>query len=617
MVSPPGSVTATGTARLEIAVLVKQVPKFDSMGLGPDGRLQRDGVEAELNPYCRRAVAAGVQLSRLSGGRCRVFTLGPPSAGEVLREAIAWGADEGVLMSDPTFAGSDTLATSLALAAALRRFGPFDLVLVGRSSVDADTGQVGPQVAELLDLPFVGAARSLAVGEGRMRALLEHDDGWSEVDVGLAAVTACAERLCEPCKVDVDGRVDVDRRRVTTVSARDLGPGPWGRDASPTRVGEVRSFVVPRAKHVLSGPAETQVDAAVEALLSRWSPSSASPAMPTITVPSAPQDPQAGTIGVIVEHDHRGSVRALLGKAAELGAAAGRRVTAIVPAMASDLDRLGGWGADRVVFAEEADSAEDVAAAVARWCADERPWAVLALATTWGREVMSRLAVRLGAGLTGDAVDLEPLDGRLVGWKPAFGGQLVAAIRSTSEIQLATVRPGSLDELLPRAGTPVAIGSVIGPRRARVNVLVCGRDDDLGILAQARNVVGVGAGVPPERYAELDGLATVLRAPLAATRKVTDGHHLPRARQVGITGTSIRPVLYVAIGISGRFNHMVGVRAAGTILAINRDAGAPIFDACDIGLVGDWSELVPPLTLALERLSRPHAKWEQASLGDS
>ena len=86
---------------MRIAVLVKQVPKFEAMELGPDGRLRREGVELELNPYCRRAVSKGVELARASGGTCTVITLGPPAAEDSLREAIAWGADDGVLVTDP------------------------------------------------------------------------------------------------------------------------------------------------------------------------------------------------------------------------------------------------------------------------------------------------------------------------------------------------------------------------------------------------------------------------------------------------------------------------------------------------------------------------------------
>ena len=159
---------------MRIAALVKQIPKFEEMELGPDGRLRRDGIELEMNPYCRRAVAQAVELAATLDGdhSVTVLTLGPPAAEDMLREAIAWGIErdvdsDGVLVTDPAFAGSDTLATARALAAALEHDGPFDLVLAGRNSVDADTGQVGPELAELLDLPFLTGVRHLNVDRRR------------------------------------------------------------------------------------------------------------------------------------------------------------------------------------------------------------------------------------------------------------------------------------------------------------------------------------------------------------------------------------------------------------------------------------------------------------------
>ncbi|MDZ7733368.1 MAG: FAD-binding protein [Acidimicrobiia bacterium] len=115
----------------------------------------------------------------------------------------------------------------------------------------------------------------------------------------------------------------------------------------------------------------------------------------------------------------------------------------------------------------------------------------------------------------------------------------------------------------------------------------------------------MGQGVDPERYGELDPLLRTLGAELAATRKVTDKGWLPRARQVGITGHSISPRLFVSIGASGKYNHMVGVRGAGTVLAINPDPDAFVWDFTDVGIVGDWTEVVPVLERHLaEALAR-------------
>ena len=131
--------------------------------------------------------------------------------------------------------------------------------------------------------------------------------------------------------------------------------------------------------------------------------------------------------------------------------------------------------------------------------------------------------------------------------------------------------------------------------RGRVRVLVRTRDDDLDVLAEATAVIGIGRGVAPDEYDALEPLRTLLGAELGATRKVTDEGWLPRARQVGITGRSIAPRLFVSVGASGKFNHSVGLRAASTVLAINNDPGAPIFGVADVGIVGDWREVLPLL----------------------
>ena len=132
-----------------------------------------------------------------------------------------------------------------------------------------------------------------------------------------------------------------------------------------------------------------------------------------------------------------------------------------------------------------------------------------------------------------------------------------------------------------------------------MRVLARTREDDLDVLAEAHTVIGVGTGVGPDEYAALEPLRVVLGAELGATRKVTDKGWLPRARQIGITGRTIAPRLFVSIGASGKFNHAVGVRAAGTVLAINPDPDAPIWEHADAGIVADWHDALP---LLVERL---------------
>jgi electron transfer flavoprotein alpha subunit len=303
-------------------------------------------------------------------------------------------------------------------------------------------------------------------------------------------------------------------------------------------------------------------------------------------------------VAVTVEPGRERETAELLGAAAALAVEQGGRVVAFGPDIAA-IPSLGGLGANEVVsvVGDTGGSVpeEDVAAALARWAAKAQPWAILAPSTAWGREVAARAAARLGAGLTGDAVALESREGRLVALKPAFGGELLAAISSRSSIQMVTVRAGVLPLLDSRESVAVRDTKLPWAVRGRVRALERGRDDELETLAIARIVLGVGAAVRPDEYPELRSLQTLLGAELGASRKVTDRGWLPRARQIGITGRSIAPCLYIAIGIHGKFNHMLGVRGAGTVLAVNTDPLAPVFSAADVGIVADWHEAVPLL----------------------
>ncbi|MHB8220776.1 MAG: FAD-binding protein [Acidimicrobiales bacterium] len=638
--------TVVPSRPLRVAVLVKQVPATDSLALGADGRLHRQSGHVEMNPFCRRAVSMGVELARVSGGECIVFTLGPPSADDVLREAVAWGADRGVHLCDPAFAGSDTLATARALVAELRRHAPFDLVVAGRNSVDGDTGQVGPEVAELIGVPFAAGVRRLGVADDVLRLGLEHDDGFDEVEMSLPAVISVAERLCDPCKVTSVKRAAVQAVKIRRVTAGDLGEGPWGEAGSATRVGVVRQVAPDRDGMVLRGDPVAQVEEAVRILdvrralggqpaRLRGGPTRAADTGHRSHDPRPADRSESPPIGVVLE-PHRPQVDAeLLGMASHLAADVGGEVVALsvqygsdsptagqerdtprsgveprardghptpAPASLDALEELGALGADEVLALCGEWIADDVAAAVGDWVAERRPWLVIAPGTAFGREVAGRVAAATGSGLIGDAIAADLADGHLVATKPAFAGAQVADVTCTSPVEMVTFRPGML-AIPPRRLTSARVTRRSLATRGRVRVLSRHRDDDVEVLTRATAVIGVGMGVRPDEYSRLGTLAALLGAELAATRKVTDRGWAPRSRQVGITGRSIAPDLYVGIGLSGKLNHMVGTRSAGTVLVINSDPDAPAFTYADIGIVGDWHDVVPLLEDALRSRS--------------
>jgi electron transfer flavoprotein alpha subunit len=233
--------------------------------------------------------------------------------------------------------------------------------------------------------------------------------------------------------------------------------------------------------------------------------------------------------------------------------------------------------------------------------------------TVTSLNLLARVAARLGAGLTGDAIELTTSAGRMIAWKPAFAGRLVAAISAVSDVQMATLRPGAFAPLAsagPRRAA--ALSTAVVTPASPIRELARTRDAGSAPLTRADCVLAVGAGVPPEQYGELSRLCELLGAELVGTRKVTDQGWLPRNRQVGLTGHSLSPRLYLALGVSGKFNHLVGVRRAGTVLAVNTDPQAPVFDGADIGIVGDWQQAARLLT---EALAREFARGNQARAG--
>ena len=594
---------------MKIAVLVKQIPAPVEFRM-QEGRLVRDGVPLEVNAYCRRANAKAVELAG-SDGEVVVFTMGPLAAADALREMIACGADRGVHLCDPAFAGSDTLATAVALAAAIRREGPFDLVLAGLNSLDSDTGQVPVEVAELLGLPFAAGVRDLEVVGGSFTARLETDDGFCTVEGDLPAALSTAERLCAPSKAPPEVFAEVADDRIVRLSAADLDvpAEQLGAPGSPTSVGPIRVLTATR-RALRAASVAHAVDLLEEFGAFSDPPESddsddASRASATLLAAGTDgAHHTAGERSVWCFFTEPGVGAELLGEAAELAAWISGTVTAVTTgANGASSAELGAAGADRLLVIESASEPSEQADALAAAAAERLPWALLVEGTRSGRVVASIVAARCRWGLTGDAVGLEVSpDGRLVAWKPAFGGRLQVPILSCSPVQMATIRPGVLALRPPRADAPDPEAELLpAPAPARVRTVAAERDDDdTGELRRARSVVAVGVGVEPDGYPVIDELRAALGdAALGATRRVTDQGWVPRGRQIGVTGHAVAPRLLVAVGSSGRFNHTVGIRNAGVILAVNSNPDAEIFDQVDVGLVGEWQTVVPELTAEL------------------
>lgn len=589
---------------MRIAVLLKQVPVTDEPRLGPDRRLVRVG-SLEMDPFGRRAATVGIRLAAEHGGTCTAITMGPPSAVDVLAEAVAAGATDAVLVSDPRLSGADTLVTARALTAALRRFGPFDLVLTGAASTDSETGQVPAELAALAHLGLVARARTLEIVDGRqVVASCEHDIGLVEITAALPAVVSAAERLADPCRAPAEARPEPSPTWLATLDLAALGPSAWTGDASPTSVGHVQSVEPDRRRLVLAeGAMAERVASAVDVLeeleaLPPWTDAEPG-ARGEAREPST--DGAGRVIVALFDPDAPAAARAVAERAGARFSSGRESLVAVVASKDTALEPLS--GVREVLVPTQATDAAGLAEALARWARHHHPFAIVSPSTEWCREVLGRLAALLGAGLVGDAVDLEVDDLGPLAWKPALEGTSLVEVRWHHEPYLATLRgltprfsPGHLDHGSWPSLTPLPVDSA-----PLVTRTVRERLDTPDELASAPALVVVGTGVDPSRYGDFEPLCALLGATMGCSRKVADRGWMPRSRQVGLTGTISAPRLVVSVGASGKHNHVVGFKAAGAVLALNTDPGAEVFRSADVGIVGAWEEVLGTLVDELGR----------------
>lgn len=271
---------------------------------------------------------------------------------------------------------------------------------------------------------------------------------------------------------------------------------------------------------------------------------------------------------------------------------------------------------DRIYVVEDPSLAhyrsEPYAAALAELIKQEQPEIVLCGATSVGRSFLPRVAALVETGLTADCtgLDIDESEGLLLQTRPAFGGNIMATIICPRHRpQMATVRPKVLSPLKPGLGNGAEVirfTPSAGALECPVEVLdVCIEQADTARIAEADVIVAGGRGVGSvQGFQVIHELARALGGGVGASRAVVDAGWMPYHHQVGQTGKTVQPKLYIACGISGAVQHLVGMQSAGTIVVVNRDPRAPIFRVADFGLVGDLHVIVPRLTQAIARRRR-------------
>lgn len=628
---------------MHLIVLVKQVPDIAKIPEGAwdrkKGTLKRALLDNVINPLDLHALTLACQMrEQMADPQARIVALsmGPPQAREVLLDAMSRGVDEGILLTDRAFSGADTIATAYTLAQAIRKIerevlnsGDY-IILAGMQSVDGDTAQVPAQVAEELDIEHISYAQSFEYeGADECRRLIVKRIGPGGVEAVsphaypvLVTVTACTEPLYR----SFHRARQAGTKKILEWSASALGADPAriGAKGSRTQVFRIFSPSEERLKSCTFTNSIAEILQQIEILYQN-------PPARIITEEAEKYSIDGktptykGEVWVYVEQS-QGRIESvsleLISKARELadtlrqkvGAVlVGHEVAALAPALIAQ-------GADKVYLSEHPALARFLPMpykkAVCALVEREKPQIVLFGATPLGRELAPRVAYRSNAGLTADCTKLDIDDiqkpnlsviAALKQTRPALGGNIMATIMTRdSQIQMATVRPGVMKAEAPdqsRTGEILSQPIDIQARDIRTQVLSSEPIPEKAKLADAQILVSGGRALGSKANYDrhVRGLAAALegvlpgRVDVGASRAAVEEGMVGHEHQVGQTGQTVQPRMYIAVGISGAVQHLSGMQNAEVIIAINKDAHARIFDYADAGMVGDYETIVPQL----------------------
>lgn len=254
---------------MNIVVCIKQVPDTAEVRINPEtNTLIRDGVPTIINPYDMHAVEAGLQIKEMTKGKVTALTMGPPQAESALREVISMGVDDAVLLSDRAFAGSDTWATAYTLSRAIAKIRA-DIIICGKQAIDGDTAQVGPEIAEFLNIPHIAYIRKIEdVKQDSIRVQRLMDEGYDIVESTLPVLLTVVKELNEPRLPSLKGKMAAKKAEIKKLGHAELGidEKDTGLKGSPTQVKNIFAPEARTDRRMLHGTVEEQVNQLIEEL---------------------------------------------------------------------------------------------------------------------------------------------------------------------------------------------------------------------------------------------------------------------------------------------------------------------------------------------------------------
>ena len=624
-------------------VLVKQVPDIKNI---PEeawdwekGVLKRGLLDNVCNELDKQATAFAVAMRAQDQGKIVSLTMGPTFADVVLRYTMSVGVDEGVLLTDRKLGGADTAATAYPLAMAIRKIqkeifnGDSRYIIVsGMQSVDGDTAQVPPQIAEDLGIAHIAYATGFKFDNNNNLFLNRITRQGTQVvsPVRFPCMITVTNWTLPPNASFYNTRRAAGQKlyqwTAADIAADESRIGLAGSRTTVFKIFSPRD--VSTRKVIIENDLDKLVFKLKEAYTNKLKTVGKEEAASIYRVPDGKSPAFSGDVWIFAEQEN-GEINPasyeLLGKAVELAANLNVKTGAVLLGT-GDLKTtrdLISYGADKVYVLEN-DLLRDFiplpyAKAVTQLIDKYKPQMMLFSATPLGRELAPRVAYRAASGLTADCTGLEIFDFKrgsqefiavLKQTRPALGGNIMASIiTQNSRVQMSTVRPGVMRALKPdekRSGEIVKVEPLITPGDFSIKIISSEKSGATSELKDAAIIVAGGGGCKTkEGFACIPELAVTLgkifnqKAMVGASRVAVEAGFIDRPHQVGQTGQTVSPKLYVAVGISGAVQHLTGMQNSDIVLAINKDPAANIFKAADFGIVGNFEEIVPELIIKL------------------
>lgn len=256
---------------MDILVCIKQVPGTSKVEVDPiTGVLKRDGIDSKMNPYDLYALETALRLKEQKGGTIKVITMGPPQASEVIREAYMMGADEGAIVTDRKFAGADVLATSYTISQGVRKMGNFDIILCGKQTTDGDTAQVGPEMAEYLEIPHIANVLSiLEVKENSIVVEMDMPNTLEVAEVKFPCLLTVEKDIYQPRLPSYRKKIETKDKPIITITMNDFedkNEKKYGLNGSPTQVERIFPPAVNADKEMWTGSGEDLTEKVISKL---------------------------------------------------------------------------------------------------------------------------------------------------------------------------------------------------------------------------------------------------------------------------------------------------------------------------------------------------------------